>query len=183
MDAATFHPRPPAASPYPRPVLLYVGRVSAEKGIEDFLKLDTPGTKVVVGDGPARTDLERRYPAAKFLGYRTGDALGGCYAAADLFVFPSRTDTFGLVVIEAFASGVPVAAYPVTGPIDTVTRPELGSLNDDLGVAIQQALATGRRDACIAEAAHYTWERCTEQFVANLVPLRPPVAPRPPGLG
>ena len=172
VDGATFRPRQRVESPDPRPVLLYVGRVSAEKGIEDFLKLDTPGTKVVVGDGPARADLERRYPAAKFLGYRRGDELGECYAAADLFVFPSKTDTFGLVVVEALASGLPVAAYPVTGPIDTVTRLELGALDADLGVAVRRALTTGRRDECIAEAARYTWERCTRQFLGNLVPLR-----------
>ena len=173
VEASTFHPRERIESPYPRPVLLSVGRVSAEKGIEDFLKLTTPGTKVVVGDGPARADLERRYPDAKFLGYRKGEALGACYALADLFVFPSRTDTFGLVIVEALASGVPVAAYPVTGPIDIVTRPELGCLDNDLATAVAGALATGRRDACLAEAAKYTWERCTAQFVANLVPLFP----------
>ncbi len=172
VEASTFHPRDRGESPDPRPVQLYVGRVSAEKGVEDFLKLATPGTKVVVGDGPARADLERRYPAAKFLGYRKGEALGACYATADVFVFPSRTDTFGLVIVEALASGVPVAAYPVTGPIDIVTRPELGCLHDDLETAVAGALATGRRDACLAEAAKYTWEHCTAQFVANLVPLR-----------
>lgn len=172
VEASTFHPRERVESQYPRPVQLYVGRVSAEKGIEDFLKLTTPGTKVVVGDGPARAGLERRYPAAKFLGYLKGEALGACYATADVFVFPSRTDTFGLVIVEALASGVPVAAYPVTGPIDIVTRSELGCLHDDLAVAVREALATGRRDACLAEVAKYTWERCTAQFLANLVPVR-----------
>ena len=173
VEASTFHPRDRVESPYPRPVLLSVGRVSAEKGIEDFLKLTTPGTKVVVGDGPARAELERRYPDAKFLGYRKGEALGACYALADLFVFPSRTDTFGLVIVEALASGVPVAAYPVTGPVDIVTRPELGCLHADLATAVAGALATGRRGECLAEAAKYTWERCTAQFLANLVPLFP----------
>jgi glycosyltransferase involved in cell wall biosynthesis len=157
---------------YPRPVLLYVGRVSAEKGIEDFLRLRTPGTKLIVGDGPARAELQSRYPGAVFLGYRSGEALASCYANADLFVFPSQTDTFGLVMIEAMACGLPVAAYPVTGPIDIITNPELGSLDADLGRAIERALQTGVRAACVAEAQAYTWEHSTTQFVSNLAPLR-----------
>ncbi len=169
VDPALFRPRPKVLSPYPAPVLLYVGRVSVEKGIEDFLKIDTSGTKVIVGDGPARATLEKRYPEARFLGYLKGDALGACYAAADLFVFPSRTDTFGLVVIEALACGLPVAAYPATGPIDILTRPELGTCADDLKFAIDQALKLGERDACIAAGASYTWANCTEQFLGNLV--------------
>ena len=169
VDQSIFRPRPRIESQYPRPVLLYVGRVSVEKGIEEFLKLDTPGTKVIVGDGPARADLEKRYPQAKFLGYLNGDALGECYAAADLFVFPSRTDTFGLVVIEALASGLPVAAFPATGPIDILTRQELGTCNEDLKLAIDAALKYGDREACLREGASYTWEHCTEQFMENLV--------------
>ena len=169
VDRGIFRPRPKVESPYPRPVLLYVGRVSVEKGIEEFLKLDTPGTKVIVGDGPARADLEKRYPQAKFLGYRKGEDLGACYASADLFVFPSRTDTFGLVVIEALACGLPVAAFPATGPIDILTRPELGGCDDDLKRAIAKALQFGARDACLTEGASYTWEHCTAQFVGNLV--------------
>ena len=169
VDQSVFRPRPRIESPHSRPVLLYVGRVSVEKGIEEFLKLDTPGTKVVVGDGPARSDLEKRYPAAKFLGYLKGDALGECYAGADLFVFPSRTDTFGLVVIEALASGLPVAAFPATGPIDILTREELGTCDDDLKLAIEEALQFGDREACLREGASYTWERCTQQFLGNLV--------------
>ncbi|OWK36620.1 glycosyltransferase family 4 protein [Fimbriiglobus ruber] len=174
VDLTLFrpHPHPHGDSPYPRPVLLYVGRVSAEKGIEDFLRLSTPGTKVVVGDGPARADLERRYPAAKFLGYRKGEALAACYAMADLFVFPSKTDTFGLVTIEALACGVPVAAYPVTGPKDIITHDALGALDHDLGAAVERALRTGNRAACIAEGRSYTWENCTRQFLENLVPVR-----------
>lgn len=172
VDLGTFRPRlkPPAG--HPRPILLYVGRVSHEKGIGDFLKLKTAGTKLVVGDGPARAALERAHPDAVFLGYRTGDALGAVYAAADLFVFPSRTDTFGIVLIEALASGLPVAAYPVTGPADIVTRAELGALDADLGSAVARALATGDPTACAAEGAHYTWANCTAQFLGNLVPLR-----------
>ena len=170
VDLGVFRPREKVDTGFPRPVLLYVGRVSHEKGIGDFLALDTPGTKLVVGDGPARTELERKYPAAKFLGYRKGQALGEVYASADLFVFPSKTDTFGIVVIEALASGVPVAAYPVTGPIDIVTNDELGALDDDLGEAVERALRTGDRAACAAEGAAYTWENSTRQFAANLVP-------------
>ena len=172
VDLGTFRPRPKPATGYPRPILLYVGRVSHEKGIADFLKLKAAGTKLVVGDGPARAALERAHPDAVFLGYRTGDALGEVYAAADLFVFPSRTDTFGIVLIEALASGLPVAAYPVTGPADIVTRAALGALDDDLGSAVAKALATGEPAACAAEGARYTWANCTAQLLGNLVPVK-----------
>ena len=172
VDLGIFRPRPKVELGYKRPVLLYVGRVSHEKGIDDFLKLRTPGTKFVVGDGPARAGLEKQYPNAVFLGYRKGQALGEVYASADLFVFPSKTDTFGVVVIEALASGLPVAAYPVTGPADIVTRSELGALDHDLGTAVERALATGDPAACAAEGASYTWENCTRQFLTNLVPVR-----------
>ena len=171
VDLGIFHPRPKPAGGYARPVMLYVGRVSHEKNIEDFLKLDVPGTKLVVGDGPARAELERKYPAAMFLGYRKGEALGEAYAAADVFVFPSRTDTFGIVVIEALASGLPVAAYPATGPIDIITRDALGAIDNDLGAAVKRALSAGDPAACAAEGAAYTWERCTRQFFENLVPV------------
>jgi glycosyltransferase involved in cell wall biosynthesis len=170
VDLGVFRPRPKLDAGYPRPVLLYVGRVSHEKGIGYFLALKTAGTKLVVGDGPARAELERRYPDARFLGYRKGAALGEVYASADLFVFPSKTDTFGIVVIEALASGLPVAAYPVTGPIDIVTSDKLGALDADLGKAVERALRTGDPAACAAEGAGYTWENSTRQFAANLVP-------------
>jgi glycosyltransferase involved in cell wall biosynthesis len=175
VDLGIFFPRnsrrdEPGGSSELRPVLLYVGRVSHEKNIEDFLKLTTSGTKLVVGDGPARAELERKYPAAKFLGYRKGAELGAIYAAADLFVFPSRTDTFGIVVIEALASGLPVAAYPATGPIDIITNEKLGALDDDLEAAVRRALANGDPAACAAEGRTYTWENCTTQFESNLVP-------------
>jgi len=171
VDLELFRPSARIDEGYPRPVLLYVGRVSKEKGIEDFLNLKTPGTKLIVGDGPIRTDLERRFPDAKFLGYRKGEALAACYASADLFVFPSKTDTFGLVMIEALACGTPVAAYPVTGPIDIITRPELGALHDNLAIAVETALKTGNRTACTDEGRGYTWENCTRQFLGNLVPV------------
>lgn len=170
VDLTLFRPRPKTPSSYGRPVMLYVGRVSHEKNIEDFLRLELPGTKLIVGDGPARAELERKYPATVFLGYRKGEELGAVYGSADLFVFPSRTDTFGIVVIEALASGLPVAAYPATGPIDTITSEKLGALDDDLGRAIRKALTTGDPAACAAEGRTYTWDRCTTQFEGNLVP-------------
>lgn len=171
VDLTLFKPRPRGDSPWPRPVLLYVGRVSTEKGIDDFLRLTVPGTKVVVGDGPARPELERRYPDARFLGYRQGEALAECYAGADLFVFPSRTDTFGVVLIEALACGVPVAAYPVTGPVDVVTDARCGALDEDLGAAVERALRTADRAVCAEVGRSYTWENCTGQFLGNLVPV------------
>lgn len=170
VDLTLFYPRPKKASDWPRPHLLYVGRISHEKGLEDFLRLSLPGTKLLVGDGPARVELEAKYPDAKFLGFRSGEALACTYADADLFVFPSRTDTFGIVIIEALASGLPVAAYPVTGPIDIVTESELGTLDTDLGRAVEQALHCGDPLACVAAARKYTWEACTAQFLSNLVP-------------
>ena len=115
VDAELFHPRAVDLG-LPRPVFLCVGRVAVEKNLEAFLDLDLPGTKLIVGDGPARAALERKYPQAVFLGARQGEALAQAYAAADVFVFPSKTDTFGLVLLEALASGLPVAAFPVTGP-------------------------------------------------------------------
>jgi glycosyltransferase involved in cell wall biosynthesis len=173
VDLSLFHPRPATLfNDLPRPVLLYVGRVSKEKGIEDFLRLDTPGTKVIVGDGPIRERLAKQYPAAQSLGYRRGQALAECYASADLFVFPSKTDTFGLVMIEALASGLPVAAYPVVGPIDIVTDAKAGSLDEDLGRAVKRALRDGDREACARIGSGYTWEKCTEQLLGNFVAAR-----------
>lgn len=172
VDLTVFRPRPKIETGYKRPILLYVGRVSHEKGIDEFLKLQLPGTKFVVGDGPARAELQAAYPDAVFLGYKKGSALGEVYAAADLFVFPSKTDTFGVVIIEALASGLPVAAYPVTGPGDIITNDKLGALDNDLATAIRRALATGDPAACAAEGRKYTWENCTQQFLANLVPIR-----------
>jgi glycosyltransferase involved in cell wall biosynthesis len=172
VDLGIFRPRPKIETGYHRPVLLYVGRVSHEKGIDDFLKLKVPGSKFVVGDGPARASLERQYPSVVFFGYRKGQELGEIYASADLFVFPSKTDTFGVVVIEALASGLPVAAYPVTGPADILTSKKFGALDHDLGKAVERALTTSDPEACAAEGRKYTWENCTEQFLANLVPIR-----------
>jgi 1,2-diacylglycerol 3-alpha-glucosyltransferase/glucuronosyltransferase len=173
VDFDLFRPRPKFESGYKRPFLLYVGRLSREKGVDDFLRLRTPGTKFVVGDGPARRALEQQYPSVVYLGYRRGRELAEIYANADLFVFPSRTDTFGVVVIEALASGLPVAAYPVTGPRDIIASDKFGALDVDLGQAIERALANGDPAACVAEGRKYTWERCTRQFLANLVPVVP----------
>jgi glycosyltransferase involved in cell wall biosynthesis len=171
VDLSLFTPRPKTWD-YPRPIMLYAGRVSKEKNVEAFLQLDRPGTKVAVGDGPIRERLQREYPKAVFLGYRTGSALAECYANADVFVFPSKTDTFGLVMIEAMACGVAVAAYPVVGPIDIVTEPGVGRLDEDLGRAVDVALATGDRAACVRHARQFTWERCTDQLLDAFVPIR-----------
>jgi glycosyltransferase involved in cell wall biosynthesis len=159
----------PAIRALPGPVQLYVGRVAIEKNIEAFLQSIHPGTKVVVGDGPARTTLTARFPEAHFLGPRFGKELASAYAAADVFVFPSRTDTFGLVMIEAMACGTPVAAYPVTGPVDVVT-PETGALADHLEDAIAAAL-TRDRAACIAYGRGFTWTASARQFLAALAPV------------
>jgi 1,2-diacylglycerol 3-alpha-glucosyltransferase/glucuronosyltransferase len=167
VDVDAFRPIPGAKLDYPGPVWLYVGRVAVEKNLEAFLKLDLPGTKVLIGDGPARDDLQRAYPDAKFLGPKSGEDLAYHYAAADVFVFPSLTDTFGLVVLEALASGVPVAAYPVQGPRDVIGDAPVGVLDNDLKSACERALKIARED-CRAFALTRSWRACTEQFVANL---------------
>ncbi len=172
VDLELFYPRAKSQFDWPRPILLYVGRVSKEKGIEDFLKLKTPGTKVIIGDGPIRERLEKQYPDAKFLGYRKGQPLAECYASADLFVFPSVTDTFGLVLIEALASGVPVAAYPVVGPIDIITHPKIGALDPDLGRAVERALRDSDPAHCSRIGRNYTWENCTRQLLENFVDVK-----------
>jgi glycosyltransferase involved in cell wall biosynthesis len=149
-----------------RPIQLYVGRVAVEKNIEAFLRSAQPGSKVVVGDGPALAGLKKEFPQAQFLGRQSGVELASCYAGADVFVFPSRTDTFGLVMIEALACGTPVAAYPVTGPVDILT-PDCGAMADDLDAAIAQAL-TLDREACLAHGRRFTWEASARQFLEAL---------------
>ena len=171
VDTALFRPRPKDALPDPRPVFLYVGRVAIEKNIEAFLALDLPGTKVVIGDGPDRHELQQRYRAVRFLGYKTGEDLACHVAAADVFVFPSRTDTFGLVLIEALACGVPVAAYPVQGPIDVIDNGVAGVLDEDLRAAALKALDLDPA-ACRAAALKYTWAACTRQFLAHVEAAR-----------
>jgi len=180
IDRDIFHTQQgkhPALQDIAKPILLSVGRVAVEKNLEAFLDADVPGTKVVVGDGPARAALEAQYPDAIFLGTRQGAELASIYASADVFVFPSKTDTFGLVILEALACGTPVAGYPVQGPLDIIgaeglgpnkelKRP-IGSLNAELSQAIQDALNLDR-----ADAAHYgatfCWDACTDQFVNGI---------------
>lgn len=169
VDLALFHPRPSVLD-LPRPILMYVGRVAVEKNIAAFLELDHPGTKVVVGDGPQRAELERRFPAVVFAGARQGEDLAAHYASADVFVFPSRTDTFGLVLIEALACGVPVAAYPVPGPLDVIGDSGAGALDEDLGRAVARALSIDR-EVARRHALTFTWRRCAEVFLRNLEPF------------
>jgi glycosyltransferase involved in cell wall biosynthesis len=167
VDVDMFHPIADASLPFARPIWLYVGRVAVEKNIEAFLSLDLPGTKVVIGDGPARAQLERQYPTAQFLGPKVGHDLVRHYAGSDVFVFPSRTDTFGLVLLEALACGVPVAAFPVPGPLDVIGDAPVGALDDDLAAACRRALDIPRESAR-AFALTRSWRACTEQFLSNL---------------
>jgi glycosyltransferase involved in cell wall biosynthesis len=167
VDTELFHPRKRAELEYPRPVFLYVGRVAIEKNIEAFLELDLPGTRIVVGGGPSLERLTADYPKTVFLGPRQGEELARLYASADVFVFPSRTDTFGLVLLEALASGTPVAAYPVTGPIDVIGSAPVGVLDDDLGAAARRALEVSR-DQCRAYAEQYSWAASADQFLRYL---------------
>jgi glycosyltransferase involved in cell wall biosynthesis len=149
------------------PVFLYVGRVAVEKNIEAFLALDLPGSKWVAGDGPLRARLQRAHPNVRFTGVVDQLALAALYNAADVFVFPSRTDTFGLVLLEAMACGCPVAAYPVTGPIDVIGDSAAGALDKDLKSACLEALLIDRARPR-AHAEHFSWEACTRQFVQHL---------------
>jgi glycosyltransferase involved in cell wall biosynthesis len=174
VDLAQFRPAP--RDPWEgmaRPVLLYVGRVAVEKNLAAFLSLDMPGSKAVIGDGPQLAELKRQFPGAHFPGARFGEALARAFAGADVFVFPSRTDTFGLVLLEAMACGTPVAAYPVTGPRDILAGapPGVGACDADLSRAVLTALAHGDRAACRAFAETFSWRACAEQFLGNLVPL------------
>ena len=168
VDTHLFKPGDRASLPDPRPVWIYTGRVAVEKSIENFLALDIPGTKYVVGDGPERRRLERQYPAVKFTGYRFGAELARLMGAADVFVFPSRTDTFGVVMLEAMACGLPVAAYPVTGPADVVHHGVTGFLHEDLSHAAMNALNLDRA-SCRLAAVACSWEKATEQFLNNTV--------------
>jgi glycosyltransferase involved in cell wall biosynthesis len=171
VDTALFYPRPKASGTASRPIHLYVGRVAVEKNIEAFLALDLAGTKRVVGDGPQLEQLRRRYPEVEFLGTRHGEALAAAYADADVFVFPSLTDTFGLVLLEALASGVPVAAFPVTGPIDVINGHPVGCLDEDLARAARRAIDIAP-ETCRAFALARSWEKSADQFLANLAPVR-----------
>ena len=180
VDTSLFHPRTTDLC-LPVPVFLSVGRVAVEKNLEAFLELDLPGTKLVVGDGPDRSALERRFPDAVFLGARHGEELAEIYAAADVFVFPSLTDTFGVVQLEALASGVPVAAFPVTGPRDVVGTNPVGVLDNDLRAACLGALRVSRK-ACRAFALTQSWEKSAQQFIGNVSQAVNGQAPEPRGV-
>lgn len=160
----------------PRPIHLYVGRLAVEKNIDAFLSLDLEGSKVLVGDGPSMPRLRRRYPHAHFLGYRTAGEIAEICSASDVLVFPSRTDTFGHVIVEALACGLPVAAYPVQGPADILTAPAVGAVHDDLAEAIAMARLT-RPEACIELVRRsYSWERSTATLLHHLGTVA--IAPR-----
>lgn len=167
VDLSLFHPRPQSLLDLPRPIFLYVGRVAVEKNVEAFLSLKLPGSKVVVGDGPARADLERAFPEARFLGLKEGEELAGIYASSDVFVFPSLTDTFGIVLLEAAASGLPVAAFPVQGPRDVFAGSGAAVLDEDLRSAAMQALRVPR-EACLELAARHSWAASAAQFYGHI---------------
>ena len=169
VDVEMFKPGPAADIPNKSngPVLLSVGRVAVEKNIGAFLDLEIEGKKVVVGDGPQRTDLEKRYPDVLFVGAKHGEELVSYYNAADVFVFPSQTDTFGLVMLEALACGVPVAANPVMGPKDVITDEKVGCLHEELAVAVNRALSLNRQD-CRQFAIDRSWENCAKTFRSYL---------------
>jgi glycosyltransferase involved in cell wall biosynthesis len=171
-DLELFHPTDERFRDLPRPVFTYVGRVALEKNLPAFLKLDLPGSKVVVGDGPARTKLGREFPNARFVGFKSGVELASYYQRSDAFVFPSLTDTFGLVMLEALACGVPVAAFPVRGPIDVVKDARVGVLDNDLRRAALAALELDRAD-CRRYAEGFPWEETTRQFLAYMAPVGP----------
>ena len=167
VDVDLFRPERAVDLGLPRPIFMTVGRVAVEKNLEAFLSLDLPGSQVVIGDGPQLEKLKRDFPAAHFLGPLENGTLAAHLAAADAFVFPSRTDTFGIVQLEALASGVPVAAYPVTGPKDVIGDHPVGALNEDLGVACIEALRISR-DACRKFALSYSWENSARQFLGHV---------------
>jgi glycosyltransferase involved in cell wall biosynthesis len=173
VDTTLFRPDLEPALDLPRPVYLYVGRVAVEKNLDALLEVPlAAGTKLVVGDGPALERLKARHPGVWFVGAKQGAELARYYACGDVFVFPSRTDTFGLVLLEALASGLPVAAYPVPGPLDVVGTSGCGVLDEDLGRAMGGALAIPR-ERCRAYAGNFSWRHCAEQFLGHLQPIHP----------
>jgi glycosyltransferase involved in cell wall biosynthesis len=167
VDSDLFRPRPEASIDLPKPIHLCVARIAVEKNLEAFLSLDLPGSKVIVGDGPDRPLLQSRYPDAHFLGARFGEDLATLYSAADVFVFPSKTETFGLVMLEALASGVPVAAFPVSGLIQELAQQGCAATHNDLGLAAREALALSPAK-CRDFALSFTHARSTRQFLDNV---------------
>lgn len=170
VDSDQFRPSPKSFLSDLRPISMYMGRVAVEKNIEAFLDLDLPGSKYVVGDGPDLEQFRSRYPGVRFVGQKEGQELTSYLSASDVFVFPSLTDTFGLVLLEAMACGVPVAAFPVTGPIDVVQQGKTGILHQDLRHAVLEALKLDPAD-CVAYAKQHSWRRWTERFVSFLEPF------------
>lgn len=178
VETGLFRPRDKDFLDAPRPIFLYTGRVAIEKNLEAFLALDLPGTQYIVGDGPQREELAQKYPKARFVGYKLGEELAQHMAAADVFVFPSLTDTFGLVLLEALSCGVPVAAFPVRGPIDVVLDHKVGCLDEDLRKAALNALKLSPED-CREYALGYAWQNCVRQFEGHLAPIGDRSAARP----
>ncbi|WP_315755349.1 MULTISPECIES: glycosyltransferase family 1 protein [unclassified Bradyrhizobium] len=178
VDTRLFNPDEPVTLDLPRPVFMTVGRVAVEKNLEAFLSLDLPGSKVVIGNGPQKAELERRFLTAHFLGEKTGKDLTAHMAAADVFVFPSLTDTFGVVQLESLACGTPVAAFPVTGPLDVIAGHPIGAIDWDLRAACLKAL-TMSRETCRAFALDRSWENSARQFIGNLAVLQPSRVVRP----
>nr|WP_316655322.1 glycosyltransferase family 1 protein [uncultured Gellertiella sp.] len=179
IDTGHFRPREQSPEPFglKRPLFVSIGRVAPEKNLTAFLDLDLPGSKIVVGDGPARASLQARYPDVHFAGMQHGEALARYFAEADVFVFPSRTDTFGNTILEALASGVPVAAFPVTGPFDILKdHPDAGTLGEDLHGACLRALGCSRQ-AARSLAETYSWEAASRQFLDQVLSANR--APRP----
>src|SRR6476659_3191978 len=172
VDTGIFQPGPKSFVSGPRPISMYMGRVAVEKNIEAFLNLDVPGSKYVVGDGPDLERLRQQFPNVTFTGQKLGQELTAHLAAADVFVFPSLTDTFGLVLLEAMACGVPVAAYPVAGPLDVIGDAPVGCLHEDLGEAVRRALQVTPA-AARAHAERYSWDASVAQFLANICPFPP----------
>lgn len=178
VDHGTFHASAAIKLDFPRPIFLYAGRVAIEKNIEAFLSLDLPGAKLVAGDGPERRRLETKYPAARFLGVKSSAELAQLYASADVFVFPSRTDTFGNVIIEAMACGAPVAAFPTPGPLDVIGGSGAGVLDEDLRAAALKALEIDR-NIPVRYAKTFTWENSARQFLGSVYLARGWTPPRP----
>ena len=182
VDTVLFHPdkRAETADIYaslPKPIWINVGRIAVEKNIKAFLDLDLPGSKVIIGDGPQRKELERQYPDVTFTGAKFGEDLAAHFANADIFVFPSKTDTFGLVIIEAMATGTPVAAYPVSGPVDIIPGSGAGVVDEDLKTACLNALKLSRQDAR-SHAEKYSWDAVSDVFFNYLTPEYEPISRR-----